>query len=50
LGGLLLTTLSLVLGLSGWPIASLWLYLMASAMLIVLGFRLIIYWFLLRAQ
>jgi glycosyltransferase involved in cell wall biosynthesis len=49
LGGLLLTVASLALGLNGWPISRLWLYLLASAMLILIGFQLIIYWILLRA-
>jgi glycosyltransferase involved in cell wall biosynthesis len=48
LGGLLLTGLSLALGLNGWPIARLWLYLLASAMFILIGFQLMLYWVLLR--
>jgi hypothetical protein len=39
---------SLVLGLNGWEIARLWLYLLGSAMFILLGAQLIIYWILLR--
>jgi hypothetical protein len=38
----------LALGLSGWPVSRLWLYRMVSAMLILMGFQLIIYWILLR--
>jgi hypothetical protein len=46
--GLLLGLVSLILGLSGWEIARLWLYLMASAMFTLMGVQLIIYWILLR--
>lgn len=47
-GGLGLGTLSLALGGTGWEIARLWLYLLGSAMLILIGVQLIIYWILLR--
>ncbi|MFN2188523.1 MAG: glycosyltransferase family 2 protein, partial [Candidatus Promineifilaceae bacterium] len=46
--GLLLGLVSLILGLTGWEIARLWLYLMASAMFTLMGVQLIIYWVLLR--
>jgi glycosyltransferase involved in cell wall biosynthesis len=46
--GLLLGLISLILGLSGWEIARLWLYLLASAMFILMGIQLVIYWILLR--
>lgn len=46
--GILLGLISLILGLNGWNIARLWLYLLASAMLILIGVQLIIYWILLR--
>ena len=39
---------SLALGLSGWEISRLWLYLLGSAMLTLVGVQLIIYWVLLR--
>lgn len=39
---------SLILGLNGWEISRLWLYLLGSAMSILLGLQLIIYWILLR--
>jgi hypothetical protein len=39
---------SLALGIDGWEIARLWLYLLGSAMLILTGVQLIIYWILLR--
>jgi hypothetical protein len=39
---------SLVLSFNGWEIARLWLYLLGSAMLMLVGVQLIIYWILLR--
>ena len=36
------------LGISGWDIARLWLYLLGSAMLILIGVQLMVYWVLLR--
>ncbi len=48
LGGLALGTVSLILGLNGWPIARLWLYLVASAMLSLVGLQLMISWLLMR--
>lgn len=39
---------SLALGLSGWPVERLWLYLLASAMSTLIGVQLIVYWVLLR--
>ena len=53
--GLLLTVLGLivgvtsaVLGVSGWDVARLWLWLLGSAMLVLVGVQLLIYWVLLR--
>jgi glycosyltransferase involved in cell wall biosynthesis len=46
--GTALAIASLILGLNGWDIARLWLYLLASAMLSLIGVQLIIYWILLR--
>jgi hypothetical protein len=46
--GLVLGTGSLLLGLNGWPIDRLWLYLLGSAMSVLIGVQLIIYWILLR--
>ncbi len=46
--GLLIGLVSLSLGVRGWEIARLWLYLLGSAMFILLGLQLIIYWVLLR--
>jgi hypothetical protein len=39
---------SMSLGISGWEIARLWLYLLGSAMLTLMGVQLMIYWVLLR--
>jgi len=47
-GGLILGIITLVLGLNGWEIGRLWLYLLASAMLVLVGVQLMIYWILLR--
>jgi glycosyltransferase involved in cell wall biosynthesis len=39
---------SLALGINGWDMARLWLYLLGSAMLVLMGVQLVIYWILLR--
>lgn len=39
---------SLLLGLNGWEIARLWLYLLGSAMFVLVGVQLVIYWILMR--
>ena len=46
--GLAMAGVSLVLGGQGWVIARLWLWLLGSAMLVLTGVQLIIYWVLLR--
>jgi len=46
--GLAIAGLSLGLGVTGWDIARLWLYLLVSAMLVLMGVQLVIYWILLR--
>ena len=46
--GLAMGSVSLGLGVNGWEIARLWLYLLGSAMLTLTGVQLIIYWILLR--
>jgi len=46
--GLGIGVVSLVLGMNGWDISRLWLYLLGSAMFILLGAQLIINWILLR--
>jgi len=46
--GLVLGMISLVLGVSGWEIARFWLYMLGSAMFILVGVQLMIYWLLMR--
>lgn len=46
--GLTLGVASLALGLNGWTMSRLWLYLLGSAMLSLTGLQLTIYWLLLR--
>ena len=48
-GGLVLGGISSILGVNGWDIARLWLYLLGSAMFILMGLQLMIYWILMRA-
>ena len=48
LAGLLLGGLSLGFGLAGWPVSRLWLYLVGSAMLLLIGAQLMISWVLMR--
>jgi hypothetical protein len=48
LGGLGVGATSLILGLNGWEMDRLWLYLLGSAMFILTGVQLIVYWILLR--
>ncbi len=48
LAGLVLGVVSLALGIGGWEISRLWLYLLGSAMLFLVGVQLLIYWILLR--
>jgi hypothetical protein len=48
-GGLLaVAVISLILGLNGWEITRLWLYLLGSAMSILVGIQLIVNWVLMR--
>jgi glycosyltransferase involved in cell wall biosynthesis len=46
--GLVISLVSLLLGLKGWQIERLWLYLLGSAMFILVGIQLILYWVLMR--
>ncbi len=46
--GVLVALISLALGIRGWEIARLWLYLLGSAMMILVGIQLSIYWVLVR--
>lgn len=48
LAGIVLGIVSLALGITGWEISRLWLYLLGSAMLILVGFQLVSYWALMR--
>ena len=48
LAGVFLGVVSLVLGINGWEIARIWLYLLGSAMLVLVGFQMILYWALMR--
>jgi hypothetical protein len=48
LAGFILGIASLILGMSGWEISRLWLYLLGSAMLLLTGAQLFIYWLLMR--
>jgi glycosyltransferase involved in cell wall biosynthesis len=46
--GLLVGTVSVLLGAQGWAISRLWLYLLGSAMFLLVGIQLVIYWILMR--
>jgi glycosyltransferase involved in cell wall biosynthesis len=46
--GLVIGLVSLVLGANGWDFNRLWLYLLGSALFILVGVQLIIYWLLMR--
>ena len=46
--GILVGGTSLALGFSGWPVARLWLWLLGSSMLILMGMQLVISWILMR--
>jgi hypothetical protein len=46
--GVLLAGVSLLLGLNGWNVERLWLYLLGSAMAVLIGVQLMISWVLLR--
>lgn len=46
--GLVIAIVSLALGLRGWPIERLWLYLLGSALSVLVGLQLTIYWILIR--
>jgi len=48
LAGLLLAGASLALGVNGWDISRLWLYLLGSALFILMGMQMVIYWILMR--
>lgn len=46
--GLAVALVSAALGFNGWEISRLWLYLLGSAMFILTGVQLVIYWILMR--
>jgi glycosyltransferase involved in cell wall biosynthesis len=46
--GVVVSSISLVLGVNGWDIERLWFYLLSSAMAFLVGVQLIVYWLLLR--
>ncbi len=48
LGGLLFSVASAILGMNGWPIERLWLYLLAGTMLMLLGIQLLVFWIVMR--
>ena len=48
LAGVTLGCVSLGLGLAGWPVSRLWLYLVGSAMLVLVGLQLMISWVVMR--
>jgi glycosyltransferase involved in cell wall biosynthesis len=46
--GVILSAGTVILGVQGWPIERLWLYLVCSALLILVGLQLVISWVLMR--
>jgi glycosyltransferase involved in cell wall biosynthesis len=48
LAGIIISAVSLSLGMNGWNIDRLWFYLLGSAMLFLAGIQLFVYWLLLR--
>jgi len=48
LAGLLLAIVCAVLGSNGWPVSRLWLYLVGSALLALVGVQLVISWIIMR--
>lgn len=48
LAGGIAGVICLALGLSGWPVSRLWLYLLAGAMLVLVGVQLMISWVVMR--
>ena len=45
---MVLGAISLGFGFGGWPVSRLWLYLLGSAMLILVGVQLVISWIVMR--
>jgi hypothetical protein len=48
LAGLIAGGISLGFGFAGWPVSRLWLYLLGSAMLMLVGLQLMISWVIMR--
>ena len=46
--GTVVALASIILGVSGWEVTRLWFYLLGSAMLILVGIQLMVYWVLIR--
>ena len=46
--GVILSAATVILGVQGWPIERLWLYLVGSALLLLVGLQLVISWVLMR--
>lgn len=46
--GLILALVSLALSVRGWDVSRVWLYFLGSAMLMLVGIQLVIYWLLMR--
>jgi glycosyltransferase involved in cell wall biosynthesis len=46
--GMVIGIISIILGVNGWEVARLWLYLLGSAMLTLVGIQLVLYWSLMR--
>jgi hypothetical protein len=47
-GGFSIGLATLLLGIGGWEISRLWLYLLGSALLVLVGLQLMISWLLMR--
>ena len=48
LAGLVVGVVSLILGIQGWEISRLWLYLLGSALLFLVGLQLVLSWLVMR--
>lgn len=48
LAGVAVAIIAILLGVQGWEISRLWLYLLGSAMFFLIGIQLVIYWILMR--
>jgi hypothetical protein len=46
--GTIMAVITLILGLQGWEMIRLWLYLLGSAMIVLVGMQLLVNWFLMR--